>query len=508
MATVTGYDTKTAAFQRQAEEDFSLFEPTAGVESPLATRDLHRKDNQQDEPQTSPLEDRINCCLGLVAAGGAISLVALQAIKQYGIAFNAVISTSAGFLAFFPSVMVLSRTNKDVVKDTLTDFGPMFGYFTITQIGLNFATTMSGELAYFGAINGIFGATLAAQLHNLYHWKPEDDHVGASTIQESLLEIEDKTKSGNYSHASRIPMCLTGRAICRLVTDTVAGGLGLGAIFSDRFVPSPYSSVLPNLGQIVLGCAMGSALHEVVHYISRKYEQKYRDVEPPPCCLNFWRGVGKVEVAAALLFSGMIGFSTVPTNIGAAILCGMYYKICSIRFTHVPKSQLYELHRGQDRFFTARCKVMTNLFWFACLWIPFGIWQADIGDISAKAALGTFTGAGAVSYLLGRVWDRYDIHNSTSAFKNFGFFWTYYFNPPPIAFTAITQAMNIGSSSLEDYPEVEAALACFAWADLGRAMGAHAARSGSRRNWRYPANIDSLFTLFVYFFAQQLNVKS
>ena len=443
----------------------------------------------------------------ILSTAAAIGILAYVIFGDLGQSANAISGVGFGFFAFFSIVILLPSKVGTAVKDRLLQFAPFaYLYVTNTDINIPIHERLTSHLTA-GILMSLLGSQLSGQLHNIDNWGIEDDFASQEDAQVQLLtpvQVRDTPIQRDH----RIPVFTSQKvtvgggeikaAHLRCIQLFFQGLLGAGVMIAGFTTSAAFTLASIKIGTLILGSAVGGLLHEGIRAATRYYERK----DPNSTCLRFLRLVGKAEMVAGALFVGFVGMDKTYITFLAACCFGVKRQIEWIRFTRTPVAQLKELRIRDSDHMRSKCNLVCLLA-LAVIWIGFYGWQMDVGPTSEQAALSTYTWmaflSGAAASLIDR---KYDILNGDSRLLNTFFFHLRYSTAPPMYFIGITQVMRIGSEALTGYAFLQNALACIAWADLGRAFGSHAATMITNRDVKYPANLNSLFAVYVYYFSQ------
>jgi len=468
--------------------------------------------------QVRPLKDRFVVGLGcLISSAVAVSLIALICLRDYGQTVNAFLSSSAGFFTFLPVVCLLPQSIGDGVKDTLIKFSH-FIYFDITNAFLSLPAANNpsdGNLAL-RVTNAILmfamGNLIAAQVHNIYHWRLADDLVAQP---DATIELVSPMAAQNVQiqNDHRIPVLTSKEYTFGLIDvkkpshDRCIQAIALGVIFGAGFLIAGYttSSILSlvgiKMGFIFLGLASGNLTHEGIRAVTKALERHQAESEVAALGLRFFRLIGKVEMIAATLFVAAIGLDSHYATILGAFCYGLKGQIKWIRFTRTPvvnQPELQTCARSKMRF-KAHAIGITIL---SIIWFGYYLWRVIVGDTVEKIAISVFSITYYALLGIGYLVDRHDILNSENKLLNTLFYHLRYSIAPPMFFFGITQVMEIGSEALSEYVGALVALASIAWISLGIPFGAYTASILTSRDSKYPADLSCLFPLFVYYFSQ------
>ncbi|MCB1067434.1 MAG: hypothetical protein KDK56_04540 [Simkania sp.] len=447
----------------------------------------------------------------ILSMAAAISGLALIIFGHFGLRFDATTGVGIGFFSFFSIVVLLSRKVGDAIKDRLLQFAP-FAYFYVTNTDLNIPVDhhFFSHLTA-GILLSILGSQLSAQLHNIVNWSIEDDLVSQKDSELPLLTppqsrgtpiITDHRIRVFTSQKETLGKIELKAAQIRCIQLALQGALGLGVMIAGYTTSAAITLAAIKVGTLIFGSALGGFLHEGVRAGTRYYERKGESDGQPSLGLRFFRLVGKAEMVAGALFVGLVGINKWYVTLFAACCFGIKRQIEWIRFIRTPVAKLTELRLHDSDHMRTTCTLVC-LVGLAVLWIGFYCWQMAVGPTTEQSALSTYTWMaflwGAAAVMIDR---HYDILNEHSRLLNTLFFHLRYSTAPPIYFIGITQVMRIGSEALTGYTFLLNFLACIAWADLGSAFGSHAATMLTKRDTKYPANLNSLFAIFIYYYSQ------
>jgi len=443
----------------------------------------------------------------IFSTAAAVGLLACVALGNFGKEFNATAGVGFGFFSFFSLVILMPKSIGNAVKDRLLQFAP-FAYFYVTNTDLNIPVHKHffSHLTA-GILLTLLGSQLSAQLHNITNWGIEDDFASQEDAQIELL-TPAQIRHIPIQNDHRIPVFTSQKvtfgdielkaAHVRCIQLLFQGILGVGVLVAGYTTSAAITLAAVKTGTLILGSAVGGLLHEGIRSGTRYYERE----GPPSPGLSFFRLVGKAEMVAGALLVGLVGMNKTYITFLAACCFGIKRQIEWIRFTRTPVTKLTELRFRDSDHMRSTCK-LACLAALAAIWLGFYGWQMAVGPTSEQVALSTYTWMaflwGAAASLIDR---KYDILNGENRLLNTFFFYLRFSIAPPIYFIGITQVMQIGSEALIGYAFLQNVLACIAWADLGSAFGSLAATMITKRNTKYPANLNSLFAIYVYYFSQ------
>lgn len=494
----------------EEESSFNIFNSgeggalTEGAANRLAPLNFHSLENK-----TAPTASKkLIYSAQFLCVAAAASLFALQIIHDFGFILNAGMTIALGFLAFLPIATSLPKNISDGVKDAIIDYGVPTYYFFASQILNNVGNDndSTGEpwrdrLGY-GAIFTAFGAILAAQVHNIMKWQLPDDRAARRDAELSLLNVSQAEPESQVQQDHRISVLFASHARPRVRMGLIMTAIGVAGIVTGYLVSHTASDISLKFGYLVTGISLGALFWESYRSWLKKCEKEHQGTQPIPRELWFARLVGKVALVGGFFLSGLVGFNTHYTDTIGGFFYGVLGQIFWINYTRTPVSAQDELQvRTKDlsrSFYKQIANVVVQLVWFG-----FYISQMVLlDDYISYAAITSLTASFILGYLTTVRMDKYDILNQTNPILNTLYFYSNYYITAPILFVAITQVMEIGGSALDEYGISAGTLASIAYIDFGLRWGFQLGTTQSERNRDYPANVNSLIFLYVYFLSQ------
>lgn len=489
-------------------------------------------------------------CLSL-----SVGLFALAILRDYGNAYNALVTTSIG-LTFQASLQLLPcRINTDTnaltlygrfvnyEKDKVLKYSAIY-YFCMTQLFLNITQTRAIQRGFYGSFNFLLGVLFMTLVDTIANWKLKDARIPDPTATSinlndmgedpsfstlppysktiKILPI-DKEKRDAKAKEKRLRI-ITDLAKLALATSTI-----IGFSVAKSYAPDSWagkSAAIPlKFANILLGHALGCLGHEVIHAI----HELVREKNPPkvqnqgafgnptvytPFPVKLMMGIEKVERAVGVLFPGIViafytytaGKTISAPDIIAGALMGIVRQIDLIHFTQNPadRLELGDKTTPMNKYLWVAEKVAKWGFAIVIIggFLGLGIYQGITQGPPINAyTLGTVAVVLYPAYALAKWVGTQKIDENSHPFLNTLYFYTNYSIAAPIIYIAVTQVLKIGDIALDSYGVGKSITACLGWAYLAWAFGVQA---GSRNTQSYPADVDPLIILFTFFFVQQL----